>query len=134
MRTLGLLVGVCLMAAPLAAQREPKVPVSVPSATQWTPTNTVLLTTSSALLLADWSMSLYGRQHSSTFYEKNPFIGPRPSERSLNLYFGAALVGNYVMARTLRNPWRNVFLGLVTLVEGRVVWNNWTLGVRMALP
>lgn len=63
-------------------------------------------------------------------HEMNPILGPRPSAAAVNIYFPAATLAQYAVARALSHPWRELWqLGGIGL-EGWAIQNN----LRMRTP
>ncbi len=114
----------------------------LPAQQRWTKTNTILLVSSSAMILMDYSSSLAIPQQ-PTFcctsasnssgimmptmarrFETNPFLPKYPTVTQLTIAAGVGLTSNYIIARLLPNPWRNISLGIVTAFEAYMVYNN----------
>lgn len=99
----------------------------------WDDKDKALLVASTGLLAVDWVQTreiAENRHPGYRFYEKNPILGHHPSLRTVNWYFGSAIIGNYFLADYLgKDRW--IYLGAVTLVQGNVVRKNYQLGVRV---
>lgn len=86
-------------------------------------------------LSCDWRQTLRGTRWATELFEVNPFLGPQPSVRRVNIYFTSStilVVGSLAFLMSLEE------FGVVTGVAGFVatielccVINNWSLGVTL---
>ena len=116
----------------------------IPSAREWTTVDRALMATSTMLLIMDWGQTRYiakspGPLPDGTLgyrppvlYETNPLLGKRPSVGKVDLYFTAALAGNFYVADSLNSDERKLWLGAVSLIEYAIVRHNRQLGIKIA--
>lgn len=91
----------------------------------------VLLTSSTAMLVGDWSTSLDLVRHHIT--ETNPVLGPHPTEGRVNLVCGLTVLGNLALSRFDKGN-RRIFWTAITIIEAVSVKQNRRLGMRFVLP
>lgn len=98
----------------------------------WTPTDKALLAASTTMLILDWGQTLYIAKNPVRFHELNPILGEHPSVGSVNTYFAAAIIGNYLLADWLGATNRRLYLGGITALEAGVVLHNRGLGIKVS--
>jgi len=111
------------------------VPMRAQNHKAWTPLNTVLAVTSTGLQLADCSQTITIAR--SKYYQETNFLLPRkPTVGRVLASCAVAITTNALLAKVLPNPWRNVSLAVVTLIEADAVLSNARpgLGIGLSLP
>jgi len=106
----------------------------------WSTTHVVLAATSTALIVTDLGQTLTAQRLGWVTadgccyqHEGNFLLGSYPSEARILVTGGVVLVGNLYVANRLRGRDRTLWLGLVTLLEGFVVYSNYRSGARIYL-
>jgi len=110
----------------------------------------ILLSCSTAMAqpFSNWSKQDYARQIALSIFhtadwlqtrdiatnpnyrENNPVLGENPSLSEVNLYFGATLLGSWIVADVLSPEWRKGFQYIYIGVEASCVSNNFNAGVQ----
>lgn len=118
---------------------------SISYADKWTKTDSGLQLAFTSLLLADWSQTLNIAEDSRNNYvihrpdgdylhrEENSILGEAPSSGKVNRYFAGTLIGHYVVARWLNDPWRNIWQSIWIYTEYNVVTHNKRNGFEIRL-
>ena len=102
-------------------------------ASPWTPANTALEATLTALVAVDVAQTI-NCMHSTAFScrEENPLVGPRPTDFRLVMYGFWAVVGHATIAYFLPRPWREVWQMVIVGIESDVViQNQMTFGLSL---
>lgn len=102
------------------------------SESSWTFLNGTLAATSTAALVADWGQSLDRRRLYPRHGEANPLLGAYPSRARINTYFGIVIGANLLFGSVLKNPWRDIYFGAITALEGYVVGRNISRGLNIS--
>lgn len=93
----------------------------------------VALAASTTLLVADWLQTRYIADHPEKYEESwNVILKGHPTRGQVDAYFGAIIVGNYLIYKYLPDDmgfWANM---LVASMEMSAVANNITLGVGVS--
>lgn len=104
---------------------------------KWTNTDTAMLVTSSALIVADWNQTLHIARNPNQYYEADPLvyslIGKHPTTKRVNLLCAASLIGNAIIGYTLHAPYRDVWFGFIIVTESAVVASNRNIGLGLSL-
>jgi len=88
-----------------------------------------LLATTAVMLAADWGQTRDIAAHPERFKEVNPILGPRPSTRRVDAYFGGAILGTVGLTYVLPPQTRRLWLGGLITLEVMVVLRNNSLQV-----
>jgi len=96
----------------------------------WSTTDKSLFAAHTALLVADWGQSRYISQHPDQYVENNAILGPRPSQRSVDLFFLTQLVGSYYLLDYAKNERFSILVGF-TVVRAAAVQHNASIGIKM---
>ena len=75
---------------------------------EWKKEDIALQGVYTTLHLIDWSQTLKIRK-SKNSEEGNHYLGSRPSRSKVNTYFAGTLIGHYLIAKWLDEPWRKVW-------------------------
>jgi hypothetical protein len=95
----------------------------------WTRGDTYREVAWGAIHVADWAQTRQIAQHPEKYYETNPILGKHPSEQSVNLYMGTALIVHPIISGLLPKPYRDVWQYMSIGVSGAAVINNVSIGV-----
>jgi hypothetical protein len=111
--------------------------ITLPEPAPWTTTDTHFQLALVALGLADVMQTRYfldmrylpdGREI-LPIEEQNPLLGKHPSGPMLYTALAGVLIGHFVIARALPQPWRRIWqvsaIGIETCVVG---WNTYNIG------
>jgi len=79
-------------------------------------------------LMLDWHQTREIASH-PCIHERNTLLGEHPRQPAINRYFGAVVVGQFVIADLLPGYWRDGFLGSITLLELDVIGKNKQIGL-----
>ena len=100
------------------------------AADPWDSKDKALAVTMATLLIVDWGQTI-NISRDPTYHEINPILGRHPSEQSVHMYMGAALVGALTISHVLPSKYRQWFMGSVIALELPYVYNNYQIGLRM---
>lgn len=101
-------------------------------ADDWTERDTARQAVVTGLLVADWGQTLdmTGR-YDEGYWERNPLLGHYPSRGEVNTYFAAAIVGHYLIARSLSRDNRARWQWSFIVLEGLIVGHNYKAGLSL---
>ena len=98
----------------------------------WTQEQQMWGATAGTLLLADWATTRYATRHwNDGYYERNVFLGDRPSTDRLDLYFLVIIPVAFLIADTFPEH-RTFFLQTITGLELLAVGNNLRIGWKIS--
>jgi hypothetical protein len=95
----------------------------------WTTTDSTIEATVQTSIAIDWLTTLGPR--CAGCYESNPVLGRNPSDLTVSTYMATMMIGHYLIARLLPQPWRRIWQGVVLGVEAVAVTNNLVVGGGM---
>ena len=98
----------------------------------WTPVDTGLQLTYTALAVADWNQTLHIARNPERFYEKNDTLGRHPDKGRVNAYFATTIAVNAVIAALLPKPYRTFWQAVWIGYAGDTVRKNHQLGLRLS--
>lgn len=110
---------VTLAAPPLAGQ----------SSHRWNTAQIALAATATTEILIDWAQTRQALHQG--WLERNPILGPRPSDDKLAAYNIAAIAGTWLIGAVLPHRMRTLWFGAVTGVEGYTIVGNASLGLHV---
>lgn len=61
-------------------------------------------------------------------YESNPIIGRWGENVPPGVYFASTFILHTMVSVLIPRPWRGIWQGSWTVIEGVTVWNNWAAG------
>lgn len=94
----------------------------------WRTSDTVLAVTYTAFHVLDWQQTQ--ERIRLGWPESNQIMGRHPSANRVDDYFTVTLLGVYLGACILPNPWRDALLAAGIVVEFNVTQSNTKLGLR----
>lgn len=94
----------------------------------WLADRDVWAATSTATIVLDWAQTRT-ISNDPSYVELNPILGENPSTSAVNLYFGAAVLGNLAVGYALPRRYGLRWFQGVTAVQTVVVIRNHTLGI-----
>ena len=124
--TMGVLVGILFMI--FTARYAHADDLTGKNDNPWTVTQIVQESVTISTLLIDWHQTRQIADHPG-YSERNELLGKHPEQPKINRYFGAVMIGQYLIADALPGYWRNSFLGAVTLTEIHVIGKNKQIGL-----
>lgn len=110
-------------------------------AQEWTGEEKAALAASTAFLVMDWGQTRRiaterviedrwnGRVEGWRWTEHNPILGPHPSLGRVNMYFGSVIIGNYLVADSLKGEDRFGWLMGIGAFELATVLANKRVGI-----
>ncbi len=103
---------------------------SVVAADSWSSKDKALAATMTTLLVVDWGQTI-NIARGPSYHEINPILGLHPSEQSVHIYMGVALVGTLAISHVLPSKYRTWFMGSVIALELPYIYNNYQIGLKM---
>lgn len=97
---------------------------------KWSKTEMVMEVLYITLHMIDWGQSLCIADD-ETYFEYNPCLGRHPSRRRVNVFFGAGLIFQPLVAHILPHRWRKAWIATGIVLEAGCVGNNHSLGIRV---
>jgi hypothetical protein len=99
----------------------------------WSKTDQQMFVASSIAITADWATTRGAARSNwpNGTYEKNYVMGRYPSVRTVDAYFVAMLITNYIIADQLPEQYRGLYFTVRTVTHGSAALGNIELGWRM---
>lgn len=79
-------------------------------------------------------LQTYEAANNDDFYERNFILGKYPENWEVIAYFGAVLGMEWLCFNKLSEPWKRFTQGFFIGVEGKTIYTNYQVGVRISLP
>ena len=108
------------------------IPSAASAWEDWDQSTRTMFVASSIAITADWATTRnMTRRYNEGYYELNPILGKHPTRTEVDVYMIGMLVANYYITDWLPNEYRNIYLGIRTIVHGEAAHNNMSIGLRL---